>query len=811
LSHWRFAPELLAAYRGTGHELIPLHAVEDKDERGRLVGKAPVGSSWRLTPHLTVDEAQAHMESGGNVGVRMRECDLVVDVDPRNFKEEDDPLRRLEADLGIDLTDYPRVVTGSNGFHIYMTMPPGTLLRDTLEAYQGIEFKALGRQVVAAGSVHPGDLKTGLAPGGQYRWDPDPLAVPLRAIREAPAELIQLAMRPGRIAAVDAGSRTPEELGLMLDGLDPCEYGEHGRWLELMMACHHATAGEGRDEFIEWSTGDPEYASDAWIIGRRWDSLHNDTGGRRITEKTLFKALVDARRADLLPRTSAEEDFADDLVEVQAGGEGDDDLENIQEGDPAFGPLERLNAKGYCAVNENGTFRIYRPKRDYSTVTRDTPEARMFWETYRKGDFLDILSNVRIQKGENGTVPLAVEWLKWGGRTSYDGVSFDPGNRIPKSARVLNLWTDWAVEPKKGDWSLLKKLLLEGLCDGDERAYEYVLDWSAHMVQRPDEQAEVALVFKGQKGTGKGTYGRALYKLAGRHGMHISNQQHFTNHFNAHLRDCILLFADEAIWAGDRKAEGSLKALITEPTIVIEAKGKDVVTARNYLHVVMASNEDWVIPASMDDERRFFVSEVSSKFRGNKAFFDALHGQLNDGGLQAMLFELKTRKLGDFHPRAQVPQTAALAKQKLQSLDNIDAWWYECLCKGNMGDISEAIGNWDSPDPTDWCVFFTEDLQASLEAYLRKLGDRHLARRSSSSVIGDRLKKRLKTRMKHVRMAVPNDRLDIKADSSGRAYAYRISSLAECRIAFENQLGSKLPWELDAEDIDPLLDVEEID
>ena len=56
-----------------------------------------------------------------------------------------------------------------------------------------------------------------------------------------------------------------------------------------------------------------------------------------------------------------------------------------------------------------------------------------------------------------------------------------------------------------------------------------MLNWSAFMIQHPEKQAEVALVIKGQKGTGKGTFFRALYKLAGRHGMHISNQQHFTN------------------------------------------------------------------------------------------------------------------------------------------------------------------------------------------------------------------------------------------------------------------------------------------
>src|SRR4051812_26308367 len=183
---WDHRPDQLAPFRGSGYELVPLNAVEARDKNGRLVGKAPMGSKWRLLPPLSVEEAAEHMATGHNVGVRLRPEDLVVDADPRNYAPGDDPLARLADDLGIDLASYPTVVTGSGGRHIYMTKPPEALLRDSLEAYQGVEFKAHGRQVVAPGSVHPGQQdKDGnwlLEPGQPYRWDDDPLATPLRAV-----------------------------------------------------------------------------------------------------------------------------------------------------------------------------------------------------------------------------------------------------------------------------------------------------------------------------------------------------------------------------------------------------------------------------------------------------------------------------------------------------------------------------------------------------------------------------------------------------------------------------------------------------
>jgi hypothetical protein len=43
-----------------------------------------------------------------------------------------------------------------------------------------------------------------------------------------------------------------------------------------MLAAHHSTNGDGREEFIEWSTSDPQYANDGDLIGRRWDSLLAD-------------------------------------------------------------------------------------------------------------------------------------------------------------------------------------------------------------------------------------------------------------------------------------------------------------------------------------------------------------------------------------------------------------------------------------------------------------------------------------------------------------------------------------------------------
>lgn len=137
---------------------------------------------------------------------------------------------------------------------------------------------------------------------------------------------------------------------------------------------------------------------------------------------------------------------------------------------------------------------------------------------------------------------------------------------------TLNLWRGFGVEPEPGEWPLICQHLFEVICSGSASDYSWLLGWLARAVQYPELHAEVAVVLRGPKGTGKGTLGQILRRLFRHHAMQISNSTHFTGRFNGHLVDILFLFVDEAFWAGDKVGEGTLKALVTEPTIAIEFK-----------------------------------------------------------------------------------------------------------------------------------------------------------------------------------------------------------------------------------------------
>src|SRR5262249_19824768 len=156
----------------------------------------------------------------------------------------------------------------------------------------------------------------------------------------------------------------------------------------------------------------------------------------------------------------------------------------------------------------------------------------------------------------------------------------------------------------------------------------------------------------------KGVFARSVGDLFGQHFLHVTQKKHLTGQFNAHLRDAVVVFSDEAFLAGDKESEGTLKALITEPTLMIEGKFNDAVTCKNNVHLIVASNNDQIITAS-PEARRFCVLDVSDAHMQDTKYFRAIDEQMKSGGREAMLYDLQHEDLSGFDPR-NLPATAAL-------------------------------------------------------------------------------------------------------------------------------------------------------
>jgi hypothetical protein len=272
-------------------------------------------------------------------------------------------------------------------------------------------------------------------------------------------------------------------------------------------------------------------------------------------------------------------------------------------------------------------------------------------------------------------------WVDNNKRRQYRGVVFKPSG--PKVINgCINLWRGWGVEPKQGDWSLLRRHIEEVIANNDPGSADYNIHWIAWAIQHPDRQAEVALVLIGHKGTGKGTLVRCLQAIFGAHAFQVSSQEHIVGRFNAHQRDCVLFIADESFWAGDKRCIGALQRMITEPTLSIEQKGIDLVEVPNMLHMIMLAELGWVVPAG-ERERRYAAFRVSDARLGDRGYFEALHTHIENGGAAAMLYDLQRMDLGKWHPR-QVYETPELMEQKQRSLPPLEEWYVNLLQAGQL-------------------------------------------------------------------------------------------------------------------------------
>ena len=284
-------------------------------------------------------------------------------------------------------------------------------------------------------------------------------------------------------------------------------------------------------------------------------------------------------------------------------------------------------------------------------------------------------------------------WLTDENRREYEGVVFSPGREIPG---YYNLWRGFSVKPISGDCSLYWKHVRKVICCDDETHYQYVRKWLAHLVQRPAELPGVALVVRGSQGTGKTFFVDTIGNLLGPHYLMLSRMEQVTGKFTGHLKDALLVYANEAIWGGDKQGEGALKAMITDDQCTVEAKGKDSYQVRNYKRLIVSSNEQWAVPIGMDD-RRFLVLEASEAQKENKAYFAALSRQMKAGGLEALLYELQHEDLGGFDVRTK-PHSGHGFDMKMRSAQPMVRWWYERLYEGTLAcpedDLAEP-GMWD--------------------------------------------------------------------------------------------------------------------
>ena len=337
--------------------------------------------------------------------------------------------------------------------------------------------------------------------------------------------------------------------------------------------------------------------------------------------------------------------------------------------------LLEMNDRHAVIENHGGKCIVIEKVRD-DPLNRDVLTVQPF-EEFKKRYCNQLVEVGCNAKGDPKRIAKGKWWLDHPKRRSYQQIVFAPNRDIPDA---YNLWEGFTVKPVPGDWSLFRDHILHIVCGGDEDCFQYLIRWMARCVQEPGGSGQVAIVLRGEKGCGKSMYVEIFGRPFGIHYLSTTNAEHIAGRFNEHLETVVVLFGDEAFFAGNKDHERTLKGLVTQDEVSYEGKGRPVKHGLNRVHLLLASNSTWVVPAH-GRERRYFVLDVSDKKIGDREYFSSIAQQMKSGGTEAMLHDLLNMDLSNFEVR-DFPQTAALQEQQQESAKFEESAMVEILKDG---------------------------------------------------------------------------------------------------------------------------------
>jgi hypothetical protein len=349
---------------------------------------------------------------------------------------------------------------------------------------------------------------------------------------------------------------------------------------------------------------------------------------------------------------------------------------NNATGDKADKPTKVLHAmnKRHAVVSYSGKFRVV------TTLPEPEYPLQFTCEFSTKVDFLNLNVHPKVPVKIETDDTIETVWIGRGkffldhpDHMHFDGIDFKPGlpamisrtDRTGRATRYLNMYAGFSVEPQPGDCELYLQHIHDNVCGGQKQVYEYVLDWMASGVQHPENPGRIAISLRGAPGVGKGIFVTEYGMLFGRHFLHLTNAEQITGRFNAISAESLLIFADEAMFFGDKKASQVLKTLVSEKTKILERKGIDSIQIPSYARLIFATNDEHPLRIETKD-RRYLALYVGNKHVKDRPYFQAIIDQMNNSGRAALLDLLLKRDISDFNAEA-VPEGEEILKQKLAS------------------------------------------------------------------------------------------------------------------------------------------------
>jgi hypothetical protein len=262
-------------------------------------------------------------------------------------------------------------------------------------------------------------------------------------------------------------------------------------------------------------------------------------------------------------------------------------------------------------------------------------------------------------------------------RTYYTYNYYPEPSMCPKN--IYNLWQPFPILKTQLDpnadtskiYAFINTLL------GD--CAEYVLNWFAHIVQKPARKTEVCILLYGAQGCGKSTIGEYLLrKIIGLDKMIITSKadKMFGRFVNSQGK--LLAVLNECSGKDTFNICDILKDAITMTTTEQEKKGVDAVSVTDYTNFIFTTNNINSVKIEEGD-RRFMPIEINNVLKNNVSYFKELYADLdNDLIMRKFYQELMERPLENFNPSRNRPETELMIDMKTMNKncikDFIEYW-----------------------------------------------------------------------------------------------------------------------------------------
>jgi hypothetical protein len=346
----------------------------------------------------------------------------------------------------------------------------------------------------------------------------------------------------------------------------------------------------------------------------------------------------------------------------------------------------------YSALTFNHSDQVRDKNGNTCSKTKKAIMTRIWLDSVRKRQYLDFVFN------PNPALDLEFKhhlntWHGW--RWSEE--------------ELRQYYTDWA-HGYQADYSPIRFMqnhIYNVICRGDREKYLFLMCFICKKVREPWWKPETCFVITGHEGAGKSCFVEALLYMAHCYGLTCTDLDRMLGQFNNFFMDKMIIFLDEASYAGANKNNQQLKNWLTSDKLIAEKKFAEPREKKNYAMMVMATNDRVVVLQGRDCRRFALFDCADNRARGNilghDQYFKLLHTIFTGRpGQQEEFMKDYFLKLWfaqfyqvDLYPASLLayygnysyhsfPRSCitSLEEQKTYSLFTVAKFWKHCLVRG---------------------------------------------------------------------------------------------------------------------------------